>query len=169
MEPKHPKDSITIMTEMVMPNDTNPIGNLMGGNLMKWMDVASGICARRHSNHVCVTASVDSVSFTNPIKVGDAVTLIAKVTRAFNTSMEVHIKVHTENRTATEKVESNEAFFTFVALDRYFKPAKVPELIPETEEEKALFDAAKRRRELRLILAGRMEPDESPELKALFK
>jgi len=168
MEDKHTDKSITIMTEMVMPNDTNPLHNLMGGNLLRWMDVAAGICARRHANAVCVTAAVDNVSFQNPIKLGDAVTLTAKVTRAFNTSMEIHIVVCTENSEATERVQSNEAYFTFVALDRYGKPRKIPQLLIEGEEEKKQYDGAKRRREMRLILSGRMKPDQSIELKELF-
>jgi acyl-CoA hydrolase len=114
------------------------------------------------------TASVDNVSFGKSIKLGDVVSLEAKVTRAFNSSMEIHIIVHAENIPTGEKFKSNEAYYTFVALDRNGTPVKVPAVLPETEEEKKRFDGALRRRQLRLILGGKMKPDEATELKALF-
>ncbi|MFN8415505.1 MAG: acyl-CoA thioesterase [Cytophagaceae bacterium] len=165
---KHPKDSLVIKTELVLPNDTNTLNNLMGGRLMHLMDIVSAISAQKHANNVVVTASVDNVSFSEPIALGNVVTLQAKVTRAFNTSMEVHIEVWAENIPKGTKFKSNEAFFTFVAMDDDRKPVRIPELKPETEEEKRLFDGALRRRQLRLILAGRMKPDEATELKNLF-
>ncbi len=165
---KTPSQSYTIMNELVLPNDTNTLNNLMGGRLLHWMDIVAAISGQKHTGKIVVTASVDSVSFGKSIKLGDVVTLEAKVTRAFNTSMEIHISVIAESIPTGEKFKSNEAYYTFVALDRNGSPAKVPELIPETEEEKKRFDGALRRRQLRLILAGKMKPDDATELKALF-
>lgn len=156
------------MTELVLPNDTNTFGNLMGGRLMYWMDIASALAAGKHCNAPVVTASVDNISFENPIKLGNVVHIEAKVSRAFNTSMEVHMKVWGEDITHQYRYKSNEAYYTFVALDPNGKPRKVPELIPETDEEKRLYEGALRRRQVRLILGGKMKPDDALELKALF-
>ena len=156
------------MTELVLPNDTNGLNNLMGGRMMHMMDVVSAIAAQRHSNRIVVTASVDNVSFRHPIKLGNVVTLTAKVTRSFSSSMEVHIEVWSEDVPSNTKEKSNEAFFTFVAVDQTGNPIDVPELIPETEEEKKLYESALRRRQLRLVLAGRMKPEDAKELKSLF-
>jgi acyl-CoA hydrolase len=161
--------SRTVMTELVMPNDTNPLGDLMGGNLMRWMDIAGGICAARHCEAPAVTASVDHVSFKRPIKLGDVITITATVTKAFNTSVEVYLKVKTGKVTQDEMDTSNSAFMTFVALDPYtHKPREVPQLVPETESEKRLYEGAARRRELRLILSGRMKAKDATGLKAYF-
>ena len=168
MEGKKASGSIIIMTELVLPNDTNVFGNLMGGRLMYWMDIASALSAQKHCNAPVVTASVDNISFENPIKLGNVVHIEAKVSRAFTTSMEVHMKVWGEDLKRQHTYKSNEAYYTFVALDPENKPKPVPQLIPETEEEKKLFDGALRRRQLRLILGGKMKPDDALELKALF-
>ncbi len=168
MEPRKAAESLTIMTELVLPNDTNIFGNLMGGRLMYWMDIAAAMSAHRHCNAPVVTASVDNISFETPIKLGNVVHIEAKLTRSFNSSMEVHMKVWGEDLTQQYKYKSNEAYYTFVALDPNRKPRTVPQLIPETEEEKKLFDGALRRRQLRLILGGKMKPDDAIELKALF-
>ena len=165
---KTAKQSLAVITEMVLPNDTNTLGNLMGGRLLHWMDIASAISAHRHCGRVVVTASVNNVSFNQPIKLGEIVTLEAKVSRAFTSSMEVFIDVWVENNTTGEKRKSNEAIYTFVAVDQLGNPINVPGLIAETEEEKKRFDAALRRRQLSLILAGKMKPEEATELKALF-
>lgn len=156
------------MTELVLPQHTNTLGNLMGGNLMHWMDIAAAISAMRHCNCPVVTASVDNVSFANPIKLGNLLTIESKVTRAFNTSMEVYLRVYGEDLSAQYKYLSNEAYFTFVALDPNGRPRRVPEVVAETEKEKAMFDDALRRRQLRLILGGRMKPEEAGELRDLF-
>lgn len=161
-------NSQTIMTEIVLPNDTNTFGNLMGGRLMYWMDIAAALSAQKHCNAPVVTASVDNISFENPIKLGNAVHIEAKVTRAFNTSMEIHLKVWGEDLTQQFKYKSNEAYYTFVSLDPNRKPRQVPPVIPETEEEQKLFEGALRRRQLRLILGGKMKPDDAVELKAFF-
>jgi len=168
MESKKISETITVMNEIVLPNDTNVFGNLMGGRLMYWMDIAAGITAVKHCNAPCMTVSVDNLSFKNPVKLGNVVHIEAKITRAFNTSMEIHLKVWGEDNLHQYKYESNEAYFTFVALDPNNKPRSVPAVIPETEEEKLLFEGALRRRQVRLILGGKMKPDDANELKALF-
>lgn len=160
--------TFTIMSEMVLPNDANTLNNLMGGKLMYWMDIAAAIAAQRHCNSVVVTASVDNISFANPIKVGNLLTIESKVTRSFNSSMEVYLRVYGEDLQAKERYLSNEAYYSFVALGTNGKPKQVPELVPETEEEKKMYDGALRRRQLRLILSGRMQPKDADELKALF-
>ena len=165
---KSPKESFTIMNELVLPNDTNPLNNLMGGRLLHWMDIAAAISAQKHCNNIVVTASVDNVSFRHAIKLGDVITIEAKVTRAFSTSMEVRLDVWAENIPSGTRVRSNDAFYTFVALNKEGKPISVPEIEPETETEKKLFDGALRRRQLRLILAGKMKAHDATELKALF-
>ncbi len=168
MTTRKPADSYTMMTEIVLPNDTNVFGNLMGGRLMYWMDIAAAIAAQRHCNAPVVTASVDNISFENPIKLGNTVHIEAKVSRAFSTSMEVHLKVWGEDFTQQFKYKSNEAYYTFVALDPNRRPRMVPQLQPETQEETELYEGALRRRQVRLILGGKMKPDEAVELRALF-
>ena len=165
MEERKASESFTVMNEIVLPNDTNTFGNLMGGRLMYWMDIAGAIASSKHCNAPCMTASVDNLSFKNPIKIGNIVHIEAKVSRAFNTSMEVHLRVWGEDSLHQYRYESNEAYFTFVALDPNGKPRKVPGLIPETEEEKRLYDGALRRRQVRLILGGKMHPADANELK----
>jgi len=156
------------MSEMVMPNDTNNLNTLFGGKLMYWMDMAAAICANKHTNNVVVTASVDNITFKAPIHKGDIVTLNAFITRVFNTSMEIFIEVTAQNSNKKEKIESNTAFFTFVALNQKGKPVKVNEIYPENKNDKKLFDGALRRRQLRLILAGKMKPQDAGELKSIF-
>lgn len=168
MEIKKASESLIIMTELVLPNDTNLFGNLMGGRLMYWMDIAAALSATRHCSSPVVTASVDNISFTNPIRLGNVVHIEAKVTRAFTSSMEVHMDVWGEDVVHQHKYKSNEAYYTFVALDPHGKPKPVSELLAETDEEKALFQSALRRRQLRLILGGKMKPEDAVELKALF-
>lgn len=135
---------------------------------MHWMDIVSAISAQKHSNRIVVTASVDNISFKHPIQLGNVVTLKAKVTRSFNSSMEVRIDVEAEHVPSAKKFESNSAYFTFVAMDEDGHPTEVPEVIPQSDEEQALYDSALRRRQLRLILAGRMKPSEAHELKSIF-
>jgi acyl-CoA hydrolase len=168
MTGKKPGDSLVIMTELVLPNDTNTFGNLMGGRLMYWMDIASALAAMKHCGSPVVTASVDNISFESPIRLGNVVHIEAKVTRVFNTSMEVHLKVWGEDALQQYKYKSNEAYYTFVSLDPNGKPRSVPQLIPESEEEHKLYDGALRRRQLRLVLGGKMKPDDATELKAFF-
>jgi len=168
MKEKHPKDTFVVMSELVLPNDTNTLGNLMGGRLMHWMDIAAAIAAQKHCNCPVVTASVDNVSFANPIKLGSLLTIEAKLTRSFNTSMEVFLRVWGEDLSAQYKYISNEAYLTFVALDPNGRPRKVPDLVPETDEESKMYKGALRRRQLRLILGGKMKAEDAGELRALF-
>ncbi|MDH5396919.1 MAG: acyl-CoA thioesterase [Cyclobacteriaceae bacterium] len=166
---KYARDSFTTMTELVLPNDTNTLNNLMGGRLMQWMDIVSAIAAQKHSNRIVVTASFDNISFKKPILLGNVVTLRAQVTRAFHSSMEVHVQVEAEDIPAGIKHSTHSAFATFVAVDQGGRPIDVLPVIPETEEEKLHYDGALRRRQLRLVLAKRLNPEDAPELKAIFK
>lgn len=163
------EESRVVMTQMIMPNDTNPLNNLMGGNLMRWIDIAGGICASKHCEEHTVTASVDHVSFTKAILVGDVITLKAQVTRAFTTSVEVYVEVTANDITGGNARMSNHAYLTFVALDeKSKKPTKVPPVRPVSTEEQKHFDGASRRRELRLILSRRMKPEDATEIKDFF-
>jgi acyl-CoA hydrolase len=168
MNPRKASETIAITTKMVLPNDTNTLGNLFGGQLLAWMDVIASVSAHRHCRRVVVTASVNNVSFNQPILHSSIVTLEAKVSRAFNSSMEVFVDVFVEDPLSGKRRKSNEAIYTFVAVDQNGGPIQVPDLIPETEEEKSRFDGALRRKQLSLILAGKMKPNDATELKALF-
>ncbi len=165
---KHPRESEAIMTELVFPNDTNSFSNLMGGRLMYLMDVAGAICAQRHSGQVVVTASIDQLDFKKSIPTGAIVTLRARVTRSFRTSMEIHIVASYERISHKEFSHSNEAFYTYVAVGPDGTPMPVPELVPETEAEEALYQGALHRRQLRLVLAGKLSLKEAPELSELL-
>ncbi len=168
MIPKHPADSVTILTDLVLPSETNPLNNLFGGELLARMDRAASIAARRHSRRIVVTASVNHVAFNRSIPLGSVVTIEAKVSRAFTSSMEIFLDVWIEDRESGIRSKANEAIYTFVAVDESGNPVPVPELIPVTDEEKSRFDAALRRKQLSLVLAGKMKPNEATELKALF-
>ena len=168
MEAKTPSQSLTILTDMVLPSETNPLNNLFGGELLARMDRAASIAARRHSRRITVTASVNHVAFNRSIPLGSVVTVEAKVSRAFKTSMEVFLDVWIEDRESGLKEKANEAIYTFVAVDEFGKPVNVPELKPETPLEIQRFEAALRRKQLSLVLAGKMKPNDATELKALF-
>lgn len=168
MSAKTPQESRATLTEIVLPNDTNNLNNLMGGRLLHWMDIAAAITAHRHCNRTCVTASVNNVSFEHPIPRGSIVTLEANISRAFNSSMEVFIDVWIEDSISGDKTKCNEAIYTFVAVDNMGKPSRVPEVNPETDLEKKRYDGALRRRQLSLILAGKLKANDASELKALF-
>ncbi len=163
---KKPSDSFTIMNELVLPNDTNTLNNLMGGRLLHWMDIVAAITAQKHSNSIVVTASVDGVSFKESIRLGDVVTLEAYVTRAFNTSMEIYIEVYSHNIPRGERYKCNDAYYTFVAIDSRNRPVVVPQLEPESDAEKQKYDGALRRRQVRLVMAGKLKPEDAVELKA---
>ncbi len=165
---KKASETLAMGTHLVLPNDTNTLGNLMGGKLLHWMDITSAIAAHRHCRRVVVTASVNNVSFNQPIRLGDIVTIEAKVSRAFTSSMEVFMNVWVEHHTTGKKIKCNEAIYTFVAVDQVGAPIQVPKLIAETEEEKERYEGALRRKQLSLILAGKMDPEDATELKALF-
>ncbi|GEP91373.1 Acyl-CoA hydrolase [Chitinophaga terrae (ex Kim and Jung 2007)] len=168
LTPKRAQDSLVQMTELVLPNDTNTFGNLMGGRLMYWMDIAAALASMKHCSAPVVTASVDNISFENPIKLGNVVHIESKVSRAFTTSMEVHIRVWGEDPVQQYRYKSNEAFMTFVALDPNGNSRPVPKIIPDTEEEKKLYESAMSRRQMRLILSGKMKPEDADALKAFF-
>src|SRR5690606_14070394 len=168
MQPKHPSDSLTILTDLVLPSETNPLNNLFGGELLARMDRAASIAARRHSRRITVTASVNHVAFNRAIALGSVVTIEAKVSRAFNSSMEIYLDVWIEDRDSGMRTKSNEAIYTFVAVDETGRLVAVPEIIPQTDLEKQRYDAALRRKQLSLVLAGKMNPHEATELKALF-
>ena len=155
MKSKTPKQSETIMTEVVCPNDANPMGMLQGGRLVQWMDIASAVTAQNHAERICVTASIDTVKFKNPAKVGDIITIKAKITRAFNSSMEIKVEAHAKKILSQKEYLINEAYFTFVALDDNAVPVKIPAIRPVTAEEKEEYEAAEKRKiEYQLHLAN---------------
>jgi acyl-CoA hydrolase len=168
MKPKTPSESLTVMTDVVLPGETNPLNNLFGGELLARMDRAASITARRHSRRICVTASVNHVAFNRAIPLGSVVTVEAKVSRAFSTSMEIFLDVWIEDRESGVRTKANEAIYTFVAVDETGRPIPVPEIVPETDLEKQRYEAALRRKQLSLVLSGKMKPHDATELKALF-
>ncbi len=153
--------SRAVMNEIVLPNDTNTLGNLMGGRLLHWMDICAAISSQRHTNRVCVTAAVDNVEFHSPIRLGEVITLESQVNRVFRTSMEVEINVWAENPKTEERRKCNRAFYTFVCVDEDLKAVAAPPISPETDDERRAFEEAARRRELRLMLAGRLEIEDT--------
>lgn len=168
METKNPGQSLTVLTDLVLPGETNFLDNLFGGELLARMDRACSISARRHSHRTVVTASVNHVAFSKSVPVGSVVTVEAKVSRAFSSSMEVYVDVWIEDRQSGQKTKVNEGIYTFVAVDETGKPVPVPKIKPETELEQQRYEGALRRKQLSLVVAGRMKPDEATELKALF-
>lgn len=168
MQAKFPSESLTILTDMVLPGETNPLNNLFGGELLARMDRAASIAARRHSRRITVTASVNHVAFNRAIPLGSVVTVEAKVSRSFKSSMEIYIDVWVEDRESGTRAKANEAIYTFVAVDDTGRPVEVPAITPQTTEEQERYDAALRRKQLSLVLAGKMKPEEATELKALF-
>lgn len=168
MKSRTAKETLSITTKVVLPNDTNTLGNLFGGELLAWMDVISSVAAHRHCKRVVVTAAVNNVSFKQPIQHASIVTLEAKVSRAFSSSMEIFVDVFVEDHVTGARAKCNEAIYTFVAVDQNGGPIQVPELIPESDEEKIRYDGALRRKQLSLILAGKMNPTDATELKKLF-
>lgn len=169
MKSKTPSDSRTVTTDLVLPSETNHLSHLFGGALLAKMDRAAYITARRHSRRIAVTASVNHVAFNTAIPLGSVVTIEASVSRAFKTSMEIFIDVFIEDRISGERTKANEAIYTFVAVDDTMTPVEVPEIVPETELEKSRYEAALRRKQLSLVLAGKMNPQEATELKAIFE
>lgn len=165
---KTPKESLTILTDMVLPGETNPLGNLFGGELLARMDRACSIAARRHSRRIVVTASVNHVAFNKAVPVGSVVTIEAKVTRAFKSSMEIYVDVWSEDRESQKRSKVNEGIYTFVAVDDTGTPVAIPKIKPETDLEKDRYEGALRRKQLSLILSGKMNPVDATELKALF-
>ena len=169
MSPRTPSESRTTLTDLVLPSETNPIGNMFGGELLARMDRAASIAARRHCRQIVVTVSVNHVAFNKMIPLGSVVTVEAQISRAFRTSMEVYIDVWLEDRKSGKRAKANEAIFTFVAVDEQGRPMAVPEIKPETQLEKDRFAAALRRRQLSLVLAGKLMANDATELKAIFE
>ena len=167
MSLKTAMSSLTVMTDLVLPSETNAINNLFGGELLARMDRAGCIAARRHSGEIVVTTSVNHVAFNKAIPLGSIVTIEAKVSRAFKTSMEVYLDVWI-NFDGGEKIKSNEAIYTFVAVDKNGKPTSIPEITPESKLETERYNGALRRRQLSLVLAGKLKAQDATELKALF-
>ncbi len=166
---KTPSDSAAVLTNLVLPGETNMLNNLFGGELLARMDRISSIAARRHAESFqVVTASVNHVSFNTPIPLGSIVKLEAKVTRAFSSSMEIYVDVWIDDPIEQKLVKTNNGIYTFVAVDENNKPVAVPQIKPETPEEIERFEAALRRKQLSLILAGKIQPKDAHELKALF-
>jgi acyl-CoA hydrolase len=169
MEAKTPSQSFTTVTDMVLPSETNPLNNLFGGELLARMDRAASIAARRHSRRIVVTASVNHVAFNRMVPLGSVVTIEAQVTRAFKTSMEVYMDVWVEDRESGQRTKANEAIYSFVAVDETGRPVEIAPIQPESEIEKQRYDAALRRKQLSLVLAGKMKAKDATELKALFE
>ncbi len=165
LEPRKVADSRVTMTEFVFPNDTNTLGNLMGGRLMHLMDICAAMTAQRHTRRVCVTASVDNVVFRSPIKLGEIVILESYVNRAFNTSLEIEVRVQAENPLSGERRQANTAYFTFVAVDEEYHKTAVPPIEVETEGHQRRYESALHRRDLRLIFAGRKRLDDASHLR----
>lgn len=168
MKSKTPSESKTIMTTIVLTNETNAYNNMFGGDLLSLMDRACAIAAQRHAEAKVVTASVNHVSFALPIPAGSTVEVIAKVSKAFGSSMEVFADIWIDDSLKQTRTKTNEGIYTFVALDENMNPKKVPELVPETEEELFRYKGAQQRRELSLIISGRLHPSEAHELKKLL-
>jgi len=168
MNAKTPKESLTILTDLVLPGETNPLDNLFGGELLARMDRASSIAARRHCKRIVVTATVNHVAFTKAVPVGSVLTIEAKVSRAFRSSMEIFVDVWIEDRESGERSKVNEGIYTFVAVNDMGTPVKVPELTPETDLEKERFNGALRRKQLSLVLSKKMKPSDATELRSLF-
>ena len=149
------RESQSEMAEVVMPNDANPLGSLMGGRLMQWIDIAGALSAHRHSRRHVVTASMDHIDFLAPVHVGDLLILRSSVNRAFHTSMEVGVKCWVESYIAGTNRHVASAYLTFVAIDASGHPVAVPPVIAETAEEKRRYQDATRRREIRRAEAAR--------------
>ena len=167
MEKKTPAQSRTTTTDLVLPGETNHLNAMFGGELLARMDRAASIASQRHAGCATVTVSVNHVAFNHSIPVGSIVTVEANISRAFSTSMEVYIDVWIENMQG-ERTKANEAIYTFVAVDEQNHPVRIPEIDPQTELEKIRYNGALQRRQLSLVLAGKLSPHDATELKALF-
>ncbi len=155
LNPRPVADSISEMVELVLPNDANPLGSLLGGRLMHWIDLAGALAAHRHSRSYVVTASTDHLDFLIPVRVGDLVIFKSSVNRVYRTSMEVGIKVWVESYFTGERHHVSSAYLTFVAVDRHGRKLRVAPVTPETPEELRRFEDADRRRKLHRAEADR--------------
>lgn len=150
MKAKPPSASRVEMTEIVLPEHTNALGTIFGGQVMSWIDTAAAICAFRHCRRMCVTVSMDALEFISPIKLGHIVILQANINYTGKTSMEIGVRVTSEDPLTGKKNKTASAYLTFVAVDRKGKPIPVPAVSPQTKSEKMWFAEAKERRKLRL-------------------
>jgi acyl-CoA hydrolase len=151
MMPRPVRDSQSEMAEIVLPNDANPLGSLLGGRLMHWIDVAGAMAAHRHSRQYVVTASIDHLDFWVPVHIGDLVILRSSVNRVFHTSMEVGVKAWVENYLQDSCQHVSSAYLTFVAVDGGGRHLTVPAVVPETDEQRRRYEDAGRRRETRRL------------------
>lgn len=151
LAPRSVRESLSETAYPVLPNDTNALNGLLGGTLMHWIDLAAAMAAHRHSRNYVVTASIEHLDFLTTVHVGDLVILRASVNRAFRTSMEIGVKVWVENFMAGTRHHVSSAYLTFVAVDREGNRLPVPQIIPETEDEKRRYEEAGKRREIRLV------------------
>src|SRR5437016_1493681 len=149
LAPRAVRDSQSEMAEIVLPNDTNPLGALLGGRLMHWIDLAGAMAAHRHSRNYVVTASVDHIDFLVPVRVGDLVILRSSVNRVYHSSMEVGVKVFVENYISDTAQHVASAYLTFVAIDGAGQHLKVAPVVPETDEQRRRYEDAGRRRDIR--------------------
>jgi len=168
MEVKTPRESLTILTDLVLPGETNYLDNLFGGELLARMDRACSIAAGRHSRRIVVTASVNHVAFSKAVPVGSVLTIEAKVSRAFKSSMETYVDVWTEDRQSGTRTKVNEGIYTFVAVDETGRPVSIPQIRPETDLELVRYEGALQRKELSLVLAGKLKPEDATALKSVF-
>lgn len=157
MEGKPVRQSISEYSELALPNDANGLGNVLGGKVMHLVDLAAAMAAMRHARRPVVTASVDSLHFLHPVRIGQLIVLRSSVNRVFRTSMEVGVQVETETLMTGEKLHTCTAYLTFVALDENGRAAPVPPVIPETEEEIRRYREAGERREYRLAMRNRLK------------
>ena len=159
LEGKTVKESISEYLEFALPNDANGHGNVLGGKVMHLADLAAAMAAMRHARRAVVTASVDSLHFLHPVHISELMILRSSVNRVFRTSMEVGVKVETENLMTGQRLHTCSAYLTFVALDEQGKTIPIPAVIPETEDEQRRFREAGERREYRLALRNRVRAD----------
>lgn len=151
MDGRHPSESEAVMAELMMPHHANLMGNVFGGVILSLVDRVAAVCAIRHSRHQCVTVSVDKVDFKEPIHVGELVTAYGRVNFAGRTSMEVGVKLISENVLSGEKRHTNSCYVTYVALDENGQPTPVPPIVPQTPEEKRRYERASQRRASRVM------------------
>ncbi|MFL5815637.1 MAG: acyl-CoA thioesterase [Bdellovibrionia bacterium] len=156
---KSPQESAVTMTEIVLPSDTNALGTIFGGKVMSWIDIAAAMAGGRHARRVVVTASIDALHFLAPIKLGHYVHIRASVNFASKTSMEVGVRVESENPLTGEMTHTSTAYTTFVALDDLGRPTPIPPIKPQTPDELRRFEAAKKRREARMRLAEELKQE----------
>ena len=162
MTGKSAKESKVEMTEMVLPTHTNQLGTIFGGQIMSWIDIAASVAATRHSRSVCVTASIDALHFVSPVPLGYILNIYASVNYAHKTSMEIGVRLDSEDPVTGHRTHVATSYLTFVALDHNRRPKNVPPLIPETDVEKRRYNEAILRRDGRLALKAQVLASQNP-------